>query len=602
MVGRSASRMHRIGWGAALAAALLLAGGTAQAHRTATGGGTATFAMSPGRNPYWILPIPTPNTWYVNNFLLEEQLYRPLYWVGRGGKPVVNTQLSLANLPVYSNGGRTLTITLKPYRWSDGQPVTSRDVEMWINLVSANEGQYGPYLPGLFPSTLTHVSYPSARTVVMTFNKAYSHTWLLFQQLSFLDPLPQQAWDRTSAGGPVGNYDRTKSGARAVYKFLAGQSGTPSTYATSPLWKVVDGPWRLTAYNATTGLSIFRPNHSYSGPDRPKLAQFELVPFTSDSAEYDALRSGQLTYGYVPFTDISQIQYLKRQGYRIAPWQWETTSMAEINFTNPPTKAILSQLYVRQALEHLVNQSLYIRDIWKGYATPTYGPVPTVGGSTLAAPAEHHNLFPYSVEAAKKLLASHGWTIHPGGTDTCSHPGTGTGQCGAGIAAGTRLALTFIYSSGDVPLDEEVQAYKSTASSAGVNINLSLHSVSEMYSLTGICPTAKPCNWELNTYSPAQWNWGPGGAYPSAEQIWGTGNYWGGGYSSPVVDRLIAAVRTAPGLGALYRLQMYIAQQALGLWLPLPDYQISAIRTTLHGTLPQDIYAQINPATWTLSG
>ncbi|HUY96970.1 MAG TPA: ABC transporter substrate-binding protein [Verrucomicrobiae bacterium] len=593
---------NRVAVAVVIAASLVAAGCGAAVSPRPGYSGTATFAMSPGRNPYWIFPVPTPNTWYVNNFLLEEQLYRPLYWVGQAGQPVVNPQLSLANLPVYSNRGRTLTITLKPYRWSDGAPVTSRDVELWLNLVRADKGQYGPYLPGLFPSNLTQVRYPNPRTVVMTFNKAYNHTWLLLQQLSFLDPLPQQAWDRTSLHGAIGNYDRTPAGARRVYKFLAGQSGTPSTYATSPLWKVVDGPWRLTAYDATTGLSVFRPNPKYSGPDRPHLARVELVPFTSDSAEFDALRSGQLTYGYVPFTDITQIPFLRRAGYRIAPWKWETTSMAEINFTNPATTHVLSQLYVRQALEHLVDQPLYIRDVWHGYATPTYGPVPTVNGSTLADPAEHRNLEPYSVVAARDLLAAHGWTIHRGGTDTCARPGSGAGHCGAGIAAGAPLSLAFVYSSGDVPLDQEVQAYKSAASGAGVDIRLEEHSVSEMYALTGVCPGAPPCAWDLNTYSPAQWNWGPGGAYPSAEQIWGTGNYWGGGYSSPVLDRLITSVRTAPSATALYRLETQIAQQVLGLWLPLPDYQISAIRTGLHGALPQDIYAQINPASWTLTG
>ena len=37
--------------------------------------------------------------------------------------------MSLANDPVWSNGDTTATITLKSnYKWSDGQPITSRDV------------------------------------------------------------------------------------------------------------------------------------------------------------------------------------------------------------------------------------------------------------------------------------------------------------------------------------------------------------------------------------------------------------------------------------------------------------------------------------------
>ena len=33
----------------------------------------------------------------------------------------------------------------------------------------------------------------------------------------------------------------------------------------------------------------------------------------------------------------------------------------------------------------------------------------------------------------------------PGGTDTCAKPGTGANECGAGIPAGTKLALNLIY-------------------------------------------------------------------------------------------------------------------------------------------------------------
>jgi peptide/nickel transport system substrate-binding protein len=43
----------------------------------------------------------------------------------------------------------------------------------------------------------------------------------------------------------------------------------------------------------------------------------------------------------------------------------------------------------------------------------------------------------------------------PNGTDTCAKPGTGPGQCGAGIPAGTKLAFNLIYNifPGDKPGD-----------------------------------------------------------------------------------------------------------------------------------------------------
>jgi len=52
----------------------------------------------------------------------------------------------------------------------------------------------------------------------------------------------------------------------------------------------------------------------------------------------------------------------------------------------------------------------------------------------------------FSVSAAGSLLKSHGWNVVPGGSTTCAKPGTGPGECGAGIPAGTKLTFNVIYS------------------------------------------------------------------------------------------------------------------------------------------------------------
>jgi len=40
--------------------------------------------------------------------------------------PNLNPSLSLAENPVYSDGNTTVTIDLKPYKWSNGETVTAR--------------------------------------------------------------------------------------------------------------------------------------------------------------------------------------------------------------------------------------------------------------------------------------------------------------------------------------------------------------------------------------------------------------------------------------------------------------------------------------------
>ena len=109
----------------------------------------------------------------------------------------------------------------------------------------------------------------------------------MYNELSQITPMPA-AWDRTASG--PSNCDTTVSDCAAVYSYLAAQAKDLDTYATNPTWAIVDGPWKLSAFNAD-GHITFVPNKSYSGPIKPKLAAFQEVPFTTDAAEYDVLQS-----------------------------------------------------------------------------------------------------------------------------------------------------------------------------------------------------------------------------------------------------------------------------------------------------------------------
>ncbi len=115
------------------------------------------------------------------------------------------------------------------------------------------------------------------------------------------------AWDTTCLpNGPCTteahreSLDSTPAGARAVYGFLNIQAKKVSSYASSPIWSVVDGPWKLTQLTSG-GQATFVPNPKYDGPDRPHLAKFVELPFTSEEAEFSVLKAGKrISVGYVP--------------------------------------------------------------------------------------------------------------------------------------------------------------------------------------------------------------------------------------------------------------------------------------------------------------
>jgi peptide/nickel transport system substrate-binding protein len=585
---------------------MLLAGSGAVAMTVpASAATTATFAEPAGETPNCIFPmISAEENCYspVPLFDFQFLMYRPLYWFGDDGKAVFNPKLSLAKAPVWSGSGTTVTIRLKSYRWSDGMPVTSRDVEFWMNLLLANKSQWAAYVPGEFPDNVVKEAYPNSSTIVLTLRHPYSHLWFFYNELDQIIPIPQHAWDKTSATGAVGNFDQTPAGARAVYTFLIGQSNTPTTYITNQLWQVVDGPWKLVTFDPTTYYVSFRPNAAYSGPIKPQLTEFTELPFTSDAAEYDALRAGELTYGYLPLADINQIQSLEASGDKVVAWPDYASNYIDVNYTNPKTGPILSQLYIRQAMEHLIDQPELVRDVLKGYGYPTYGPVPLQPSSPFLSPQESHNPYPYSVSAARELLTEHGWTVKSSGTSTCAHAGTSAGDCGKGIKKGTKLAFKLLYASGNTAFALEIQAIQSSFTQAGIQVTPEGEPISQVYSVNVPCDrhTGNGCSWDLLT-------WGIGYVYtpydplPSDSGQWQSGaSLNGSGYSSAVNDANIVKTTTDSAPTAMFTYENYLSHQLSGLWIPNEDWQVSVISGSLHGATPQDPYTQIYPEQWRL--
>ncbi|MDA8116606.1 MAG: ABC transporter substrate-binding protein [Actinomycetota bacterium] len=594
--------------GAAAGALILSACGSAGSASSssgssgaATNGGTATYAF--GANYFkWIFPLPNEVSWTEYQQAVEYALWAPLYQTGVGTQPIVNEPQSIAYAPIFSNNNSVVTINLKPgWKWSDGTPVTTKDIQFFFQLFDANKSSVASYVPGNFPDNITSVDYVSPTQFVIHLNGSYSQQWVADNELTNIIPLPAQTWDRTSMTGPVGDNASTTAGAKAVFNFLTKQSETLSTYGSNPLWKTVDGAWTLTSYDPTTSRVVLTANPKYTGPGKPHLHQVIIDSYASDTAEVDALRSGSLDYGFLPYSDYLGLKgYFQSHGYTVAPWIPDFVEWGVVNYTGPYA-ALDSQLYIRQALQHVINQELYIKTILHGIGVQTYGPVPNSPGSPFISPQEKVDPYPYSTSAAKSLLTSHGWAPGANGVMTCQSPGTGSNQCGAGITQGQQLTLSLLYVNSSPTLTAQVQAFQTAAKAAGINITLNPQSETSVYTLGGLCPTSAPCNWAIKLFPNWLWNYGDLGTYPTGGQQWGTGNYWGGGYSSQQADALIKATHTQSGTAALFQYQNYISQQVAALWFPTWATQISVVKNTLHGWQPQQVFGFPNWNSWSIS-
>jgi peptide/nickel transport system substrate-binding protein len=623
-------RRSRIAWAVVSGAAALLAVGIAACTRssspsgstgtsaaasstgTAVPGGTANVALPAGVTLNWIWPfIPLTNANEYNIEGFEDLMYRPLYEFGGNNDSVsVNYLLSLADAPVYSDGGKTVTILMKGWKWSNGETVDSKDCVFWLNMMEAEKVNYYGYTPGLLPDNLASYSATGPDTLVLHLKSPVSSIWFTYNQLAEITPMPM-AWDVTSAAGQAGSGSCTEDSAKdkwarcvAVFNFLTAQAKLGKTYATNHLWAVVDGPFKLTGFRTATAgpVTSFAPNADYSGSPKSPLTALTYYAYTDDATEYAALKTGRLEVGYVPPADLppdsgnAALPAVNPLGssFTLEPaYQYAIYYMA-INFNNPAIGPAFKQLYVRQALQELVDQPGIDKAVYRGYAYPTSGGVPTRPSSQWVPSVQNRNSgqgpYAFSIAGAEALLTSHGWS-EVGGVMTCTSGAT----CGPGVATGTKLSLTIEYPTGITAFQQEVAVYKSDAEQAGVQINLVPQSFDTIIDETRPCQPGPKCTWDILNFS--GWNFNGPGFEPTGESLFETGAPSDpGSYSDPTEDKLISETHISSSLGVFDQYATYTADQLPFIWLPDP-YVVQAVSSKLANVTFNPLYTFL-PEYW----
>ncbi|CAB4882239.1 MAG: ABC transporter substrate-binding protein [Actinobacteria bacterium] len=585
-----------------------------------------TWAEAPQSPPNYIFPFMGLQFFSVSNInQFQFLMYRPLYWFGNGTSPNLNPSLSLASNPTYSNNNTTVVVKLKNYKWSNGESVTAQDIMFWMNMLHADKENWADYSSGALPDNLKSVTVDSPTQVTFTLTSSTNPYWFTYNELSQITPMPV-AWDIAATGAAPGSggcsaaaYATADAKCDAVYNFLSKQAGydpadpegtnnSLSTYATNPIWQVVDGPWKLTKFDSSGNITMV-PNKTYSGPVKPTISQFKEVPFTTDSAEFNALVSGSIDVGYLPAQNItsptsdplnpSENNSRLSGNYNIYASPSWAVNYFPYNFNSNANSGnagpIINQLYFRQAMQTLVDQPLYIKKISKGYGIPTYGPVPVAPKNSFASSYEKSNPYPYNPGKAKSLLSSHGWKVVPNGTSTCQNPGTGSNQCGKGIAKGAKLAFNLEYASGSTSLTQLMNAEKSSWAQAGINITLNSASFNTVLGNAVPCSsTESACSWTLE-------NWGGGWIfapdyYPTGEAIFQTNaGSNSGDYSNTTNDNNIQ--KTISTNQSLTQYENYLAKQLPVVWQP-NSVAVVEVKKSLKNVAPFDPLQQLTPERW----
>ncbi|MEW2122955.1 peptide ABC transporter substrate-binding protein [Streptomyces sp. NPDC007259] len=592
------SRRWALAAGAATTAAVLLSG--------CSGGGTTSsgsassdsinYALPANFTPNWILPVGTAAHLNTNNSSISQSLWEPLIaYDGSTGKVGWNKDNSLATAADFAEDSKSVTITLGDRHWSDGEKITSRDVQFWFNLVKANKKDWASYSPGKAPDNWTALKIVDDTHFTITFDKAYNTQWMLANELSMIRPMPQHVWDKTGDAGKVSDLDLTPAGARKVWTYLNTAAKKISGYATDPLWKTVSGPYTIKSFS-TAGKVQLLANAKYDGGGKANIKTVNLLPFTTTDAEENALRAGTVDYGYINATNLSQEASFTAKGYTLKPWAgWAITYMP-YNFNNPTMGPVFKQLYARQAIQMSVDQATLSKVIFNGTAVSTYGPVPQGQTSSFVSEAQKNNPYPFSTAKARKLLTDHGWTER-NGTMVCTDAGSGDDQCGAGVDKGTKFTMQVLSQSGSTVTDNLMSALQSSFAKSGIGFGIKTAPVNSVLSQAGQCEAGDSgCKWQLSFFGSAGSWYFP--AYPSGDSLFATGggsNF--GSYSNSDVDKLVEKTTTDSSDAAMQKYSEALAKDLPVIWLPEPDYQVSVVRSGLGG-FAQDSLANFHPAMW----
>jgi peptide/nickel transport system substrate-binding protein len=282
---------------------------------------------------------------------------------------------------------------------------------------------------------------------------------------------------------------------------------------------------------------------------------------------------------------------LKAQGIDVfggPSWGWFGGIINYQDTTNHFNK-VMSQTYVKAAIDHLIDQPAIISGIYKGAAVAAYGPTPTAPASPYAPADAGTAPYPYSPTAAVALLKSHGWKVVPGGQTTCASAGTGPSDCGAGIPAGTPLAFTWAnqpVSVSSVGAGESEALASAAKQYAGITITLqtkTFNFLTSEYNDTNPAAVKYTNDWGVNNYGGVFMDY-----YPTQNGIWNLGaeGLNEGAYNNPTANALVAQSVHSGNADAVKTEAEYFEKNPVDFIFPDQDYMLAVNTKKVGGPAP----------------
>lgn len=568
-----------------LASVVLLVAGVALTQVTAQASAVVSMAEQPGAAPNYLFPLAPCQYDSANNVeQFQDLLFRPVYWFGLGGSGALQPSLSMANAPVANKYRTAFTVTLKGWRFANGQVVTGTNLAFYANLLRSNEAAVCSAAGGQSLADLVHSLVVKKSAVTFNFgqpmNPAFVQDNLFSQLLAF-----PTSWDVTSSGANAGCATATygssdaQSRCAAVLANLQSRGAATSGFA-SGFWRAgVTGPWTLSSF--IRGAATFSPNPAYGGSPRASVT-FREVPESSTTSVENDLVNHKVTFALLPNGVVGASGTWSALGatYQISPLHPWAISPLVVNWSSVNGTPLLAQSYLRQALQRATDQTALLKAANESGRTL----LSAVPSTTPASVATWSSVNAANVAAATTLLTSHGWS-KLNGVYTCSSPGSAATSCGDGIAGGTPLQLNLDWSgTSNGPL---VAALRAQWNQFGVALTTTQVPASTL----ATCPATAQLCYAGPWYLPGQY-------FPALTDLLGTNGLFNtGGYGDAGLDQTLSDALHTVTTATNYATTTSITLPTL--YLPVADRYVEVRATARHSKPPFNLYGVLMPEVFT---
>ena len=529
---------------------MIVASSGCEGARAAEPCGTVVLPSGLGQSdPQGVTSLNPLLTNSIYNREIAFQIYRPLVWIDRHVN--YDPAMSLASAVETTDGGQTWRLTIKPWLWSDGVPVTADDVVFTFDLIRRIGPSYVTYRIGGIPNLIDHVVALSPHEVELKLTQKVNPAWFLRLGLgNSVVPMPAHIYRGMSL------------------REMRARQTDPTLFAVS------DSAFLLADFQVGRHLTLV-PNPLYGGR-HPQLKRL-VIDFLEGGNALQALRSGEIDAANVPYRLWNLARSLPGLHTEKLDGPFGYLSMI-LNFRSAHAPFI-DDVRVRQAMAAAINQKEIIALAFHGQDQVTHGPVPMAMTAFLSpqAKAGYANL-DYDPAHAASLLDAAGWK---------------PGADGIRARNGQRLAFDIEVSAGVVDRLITLQIIQRNLAAVGIAMSIRGVEFNELFATlegNGHDWDSIMIAWTVESFPDNQ-------EFFSSD---GTQNY--GHFNDAKADRLNEAVITTAGDQALHEVQDYIAQQQPFIFLPT-----GAISTLTRSGL-DGVKAMASPAgTWspellTLSG